>query len=347
MQPRSFEADREEAAARVERVLRYRFRDRLLLEEALTHMSFTDGGRGPSYQRLAFLGDSAIYLLFSKYFYREYRDLGPGELTDLRKDYITNKKLARIAVEHNLYPLLRHKCPGFDREVSLFTDSVQKETEGKAPKVLADIVEAIAGAVYVDSRFDLEKLRKVASRLFKEEALHLAGGEKEQITKAARGNGSEELGEFEQKPNEQCSKKHYWPKRIFTGILAAFFISCTLAAIDTSSDHAIVEISFFVGFAWFCLKILLWVIQLRGIAMPPQINGPQQHGVFWKVAQFMEYGQVKGMKSAQPCLRSGELLQLMELVSGGICFKITFFRLNGVKKAQCLESKMASVARIF
>uniref|UniRef100_A0A0A9E3R9 Uncharacterized protein n=1 Tax=Arundo donax TaxID=35708 RepID=A0A0A9E3R9_ARUDO len=85
--------------------------------------------------------------------------------------------------------------------------------------------------------------------------------------KAGRGNGSkdnvEELGELEQKPNEQCSKKH-WPKHIFMGTLAAFFISCTLAAMDTTPDHAIVEISFFVGlggFAWFCLRILLWVLQ--------------------------------------------------------------------------------------
>uniref|UniRef100_A0A0A9H9E6 RNase III domain-containing protein n=1 Tax=Arundo donax TaxID=35708 RepID=A0A0A9H9E6_ARUDO len=266
-----FEAGREEAAAQVERVLQYRFRDRLLLEEALTHKSFYANGRGPSYRRLAFIGDSAIYLLYSKHFYRRYRSLEPDQLTNLRKDYITNKKLARDAVRHNLYPLLRRgNCPDLDSKVSLFTDSMQKEAEGnqgiRAPKVLADIIEAIAGAVYVDSGFDLEVLGKVARRLL-EEALHVVGSEKEQMGKAARDNGSEdnveELEEFEKKPNVQCSKKH-WPKHIFMGMLATFFISCMLAAIDTTSDHATVEIFFFVGFggfALFCLRILLWVLQ--------------------------------------------------------------------------------------
>ncbi|KAL6865300.1 hypothetical protein ACP4OV_016451 [Aristida adscensionis] len=177
-----FVADRAEAAARVERLLRYRFRDRALLEEALTHQSASDGAgggvAGPSYQRLEFVGDAALGLAFSNFLFLTNPTLGPGALSTLRAANISTEKLARVAVRHDLYPLLRRNCPRLDLLVGQFIASVKQEPEDdlatvpygghvvKAPKVLADIVEAIAAAVYIDCKFDLEKLWKVTRWLF-------------------------------------------------------------------------------------------------------------------------------------------------------------------------------------
>ncbi|KAJ1262229.1 hypothetical protein BS78_09G091000 [Paspalum vaginatum] len=174
--PPGFVADRAEAAARVERLLRYQFRDRSLLEEALTHQSFSDAA--PSYQRLEFVGDAALGLAFSNFLYLTNPNLGPGALSTLRAANISTEKLARVAVRHDLYPLLRRKCARLDLLVGQFIESVNQEIKDdfatapyggsvvKAPKVLADIVEAIASAVYIDCKFDLEKLWKVTRWLF-------------------------------------------------------------------------------------------------------------------------------------------------------------------------------------
>jgi hypothetical protein len=110
--PPGFVADRAEAAARVERLLEYRFNDRSLLEEALTHQSFNGGA--VSYQRLEFVGDAALGLAFTNYLYLTNPTLGPGALSSLRAANISTEKLARVAVRHGLYPLLRRNCPRLD-----------------------------------------------------------------------------------------------------------------------------------------------------------------------------------------------------------------------------------------
>ncbi|XP_044958838.1 ribonuclease 3-like protein 2 isoform X1 [Hordeum vulgare subsp. vulgare] len=177
--PPGFVADRAEAAARVERLLQYRFRDRSLLDEALTHQSFSGGAGGAaSYQRLEFVGDAALGLAFSNFLYLTNPTVGPGALSTLRAANISTEKLARVAVRHDLYPLLRRNCPRLDLLVGQFIESVKQELEDdlgitpyggsvfKAPKVLADIVEAIAAAVYVDCKFNIEELWKVTRFLF-------------------------------------------------------------------------------------------------------------------------------------------------------------------------------------
>ena len=114
--PPGFVADRTEAAARVERLLRYQFRDRALLEEALTHQSFSD--TVTSYQRLEFVGDAALGLAFTNFLYLTNPTLGPGALSTLRAANVSTEKLARVAVRHDLYPLLRRKCARLDLLVS-------------------------------------------------------------------------------------------------------------------------------------------------------------------------------------------------------------------------------------
>uniref|UniRef100_A0A0E0JK01 RNase III domain-containing protein n=1 Tax=Oryza punctata TaxID=4537 RepID=A0A0E0JK01_ORYPU len=162
-----FVADRDAARVEVERLLGgYSFRDGgALLEDALTHSVHPrddDGGRA-RHQRLEFLGDAALGLAFSTIFYREDPALDQGDLSLLRSANVSTQKLGRVAVRRHLYPLLRrYNCAPQDHE------SVEGPYSGdpiEAPKVLADIVEAIVGAVYLDSKLDLEVLQKVAKLL--------------------------------------------------------------------------------------------------------------------------------------------------------------------------------------
>lgn len=153
------------AVARVESLLNYEFKNRKLCEEALTHSSDTNH---ISNQTLEFLGDSALGLAISNYLFLNYRDVGPGALTALRAANVSTEKLARIAVKHKLYDLMRRNSPQLDEMVKDFTLVVERENEMglytvpyggsiiKAPKVLADIVEAIIGAVFVDCNLNLE-----------------------------------------------------------------------------------------------------------------------------------------------------------------------------------------------
>ncbi|KAG1358626.1 Ribonuclease 3-like protein 2 [Cocos nucifera] len=158
------------AVATVERLLGYSFRDRRLLEEALTHPSYLEH---PSYQRLEFVGDAALGIAFTNHVYLTNPDANAGQLSTLRSANISTEKLARAAVRHDLYRLIRRNSPRLDHMVANFTRSVLRELEEeedlepyggctiKAPKVLADIVESIAAAVYIDCGFDLKLLWKV------------------------------------------------------------------------------------------------------------------------------------------------------------------------------------------
>lgn len=169
-----FVADRDAARAEVERALGgYSFRDggALLLEDALTHSVHPrdEAGGRARHQRLEFLGDAALGLAFATIFYRDDPGLDQGDLTVLRSANVSTQKFARVAVRRRLYPLLRrYNCAPQDHEVSRFTKSVEGPYSGdpiEGPRVLADIVEAIVGAVYLDSKLDLEVLQKVAKLL--------------------------------------------------------------------------------------------------------------------------------------------------------------------------------------
>lgn len=145
----------------VEKILSYSFVNKSLLEEALTHSSFSEFR---SYQRLEFIGDAALGLAISNYVFLVYPQLDPGQLSLLRAANISTEKLARVAVRHRLYHYVRHNAAALDDKVKEFADAVSKEDDAvvyggsiKAPKILADIVESIAAAIYVDINFDLQQ----------------------------------------------------------------------------------------------------------------------------------------------------------------------------------------------
>lgn len=148
------------AIAELEDTLKYRFRDKTLLEDALTHSSCNSSR---SYERLEFVGDAALSLAFSNFLYLAYPDLEPGDLSLIRAANISTEKLARLAIRHNLHRFIRLNAPALVISVEEFALAIQSEDDPvayggpvKAPKLLADIVESIAAAIYVDCGFDLK-----------------------------------------------------------------------------------------------------------------------------------------------------------------------------------------------
>lgn len=152
----------------VEAILQYTFNDRRLLEEALTHHSFAD--KSFCYQRLEYVGDSVLNLLFAKEQYFRYPGMLPGSLTRLRAANVDSEKLARVAVRHGLHRYLRHRKPIFEEQIEEFKRAILDyplHSSGliDVPKALADIVESTIGAVFIDCNFSLDTVWKVFQRL--------------------------------------------------------------------------------------------------------------------------------------------------------------------------------------
>jgi len=117
----------------VEQRLGYRFRDRTRLGLALTHASARDPR---SNERLEFLGDAVLGLVVADFLYAAFPDLDEGPLTRIRSAAVSARALARFAREL-----------GLDRAVRL-GKGLRRDRLSKA--VLANVVEAVIGAVYLD-----------------------------------------------------------------------------------------------------------------------------------------------------------------------------------------------------
>ncbi|KAF9600916.1 hypothetical protein IFM89_013823 [Coptis chinensis] len=145
----------------LESALNIKFRDRGLLVEAITHASRPSSGVS-CYQRLEFVGDAVLDHLITRYLFFTYTDLPPGRLTDLRAAAVNNENFARVAVKHKLHVHLRHGSSALEAQIREFVKEVRDELlkpgfnsfglgDCKAPKVLGDIFESIAGAIFLDS----------------------------------------------------------------------------------------------------------------------------------------------------------------------------------------------------
>lgn len=116
-----------------------------LLAAALTHPSFAHENAGDDYQRLEFLGDSVLQIVVTEWLYHRYPKLGEGGLNDLRQQFVCEAALAEHARALNLGPLVRLGVG--DR----------RSNRGDQPSVLADVLEAILGAVFLDAGLDAVK----------------------------------------------------------------------------------------------------------------------------------------------------------------------------------------------
>lgn len=119
------------------RQLGYVFTQPQLLQRALTHRSFAPDHN----ERLEFLGDSILGCVIAKYLYSEFPDLSEGDLSRLRSNLVKESTLVVFAQQLNLGSQLR------------LGEGELKSGGFRRPSILADAVEALFGAVFVDGGF--------------------------------------------------------------------------------------------------------------------------------------------------------------------------------------------------
>ncbi|KAG2272796.1 hypothetical protein Bca52824_067351 [Brassica carinata] len=150
----------------MESLLNYKFKDKSLLVEALTHGSYMIPEIPRCYQRLEFLGDSVLDYLITKHLYGEYPNLSPGLLTDMRSASVNNECYAQVAVKSNLHKHVLHASHDLHKHISRTVSEFERlssvqssfgwESEIAFPKVLGDVIESLAGAIHVDSGYNKE-----------------------------------------------------------------------------------------------------------------------------------------------------------------------------------------------
>ena len=131
----------------LEENLRYEFKNKKLLINALTHSSYANEARDgvSSNERLEFLGDSVLSIVVSEYIYKEFNNLPEGELTKLRASLVCEKSLCQFSRELELGKYLR-LGKGEDKGCGRERDSI-----------LADAFEAVLAAMYLDGGFNVAK----------------------------------------------------------------------------------------------------------------------------------------------------------------------------------------------
>lgn len=140
--------------------LGYEFRDITYLETALTHTSYSfeakaKGQRATSNEALEFLGDAVLELVISEELYRRYAKQGEGILTKMRQVLVCENTLARVAASLDLGVYL-----------NIGTGEEALDLRSRT-KVLADAMEAVIAAVYIDDRaFGSNLYREVILSLF-------------------------------------------------------------------------------------------------------------------------------------------------------------------------------------
>ena len=119
----------------------YEFKDISLLEKALTHTSYANENGLESNERMEFLGDAVLELCMSKYLYNSI-DLDEGVLTKTRAKAVCESALNIYASHINIQKFI-------------LLGKGEEQTGGRErPAIIADAVEAVLGAVFLDSNFD-------------------------------------------------------------------------------------------------------------------------------------------------------------------------------------------------
>ena len=129
----------------LETAIGYCFKNKKLLHTALTHSSFANEHGVESYERLEFLGDSILGWIAADYLYTNYKDMPEGKMTKLRAEHVSEQALYPVAVRLEIGNHLRLSR---GEELSGGRNTVS---------ILADTIEALIAAIYLDSGIDAAK----------------------------------------------------------------------------------------------------------------------------------------------------------------------------------------------
>lgn len=139
------ERQAEDDSKSLEEKLQLHFHDRELLRQALVHRSYLNENplfRGESNERLEFLGDAVISLVAAELLFHRFQELSEGYLTSLRASLVRGEALARLCRNLELHKYVR-------------LGRGEAATGGRTrTRILAGLLEAIVGAIYVDQGMD-------------------------------------------------------------------------------------------------------------------------------------------------------------------------------------------------
>ncbi|MFN3966231.1 MAG: ribonuclease III [Endomicrobiia bacterium] len=142
----------------LESILGIKFTNKHLLEEAITHKSYAIEKNKPYWnERLEFLGDSVLSCVVADYLYSKFPDSPEGHLSRIKSQLVSRQMLVKLAKELNLGKFI-------------LLSKGEESTGGRTRESnLANAVEAIIGAIYLDKGFEMAKkfiLKHIPSKQF-------------------------------------------------------------------------------------------------------------------------------------------------------------------------------------
>jgi ribonuclease-3 len=164
---------------KLEQILNCSFKNKGLLKQAFTHSSCKQGhcvSDNETYERLEFLGDSVVNFLTAEFLYLKYGRENEGLLSKKKSAIVSGTALACVAKHLKLHSHL----------------IAAKEVDKKNPALLADVFEALMGAVYLD--MGLEMCREILSKFLFSRENEILKSEIFQNPKTLLNEKSQELG---------------------------------------------------------------------------------------------------------------------------------------------------------
>ena len=131
--------------------IKYNFKNIIFCVNALTHSSYDSKNYKTNYQRLEFLGDRVLGLIISEAIFKRFKNEEEGKLSKRFSDLVSKKTLIEVSKEIGLQNTINTSKEYIDK--IKITDSM-----------LADSLEALIGAIYIDSNF--EEVKKVVLNLW-------------------------------------------------------------------------------------------------------------------------------------------------------------------------------------
>ncbi len=122
----------------MKKIYGYTFNNKELLKTALTHTSYAYERKCKSNERLEYLGDSILEFISSEYLFKNYENLSEGEMTKVRSYAVCENGLYEVALKHNFSDFL-------------YLGKSERSEKNKKKAILADSVEAVIAAIYLDS----------------------------------------------------------------------------------------------------------------------------------------------------------------------------------------------------
>ncbi|RDA96171.1 hypothetical protein CP533_1651, partial [Ophiocordyceps camponoti-saundersi (nom. inval.)] len=153
----------------------YRFRHPTLLRSAFKHPSYPYEDKIPNYQRLEFLGDALLDMVVVDHLFHRFPNADPQCLTEHKMVMVSNHFFGYLAVRLGLQrhllmttSSLMSQVAGYVAEMEMVAAAESREVWLKTsapPKALSDMLEALVGAIFVDSGYDMSRIRDFFTRV--------------------------------------------------------------------------------------------------------------------------------------------------------------------------------------